>query len=100
MEKTKPTYDEAIQLRDLKNAIKQMHKTLNKVEKALFDKHGEGRFDYQLDQVDEEGHGWMKVVIVDNIKKMQEGQEVWKSVSAAPLDLSIGLLKRKPKTLA
>ena len=69
--------------------------------KAMIQKYGEVRLDYDLKDEMEgpKGEQYCKIVLTDNIRKVTEGEEVYSHSRFKPVDADIQFLKRIPESL-
>lgn len=82
----------------------QAYEMLAEVEielKAMIAKYGEVRLDYELpkDYEGPNGETFAKIVLVDNIRKVTDGEEVYSHSRFKPVDADIQFLKRIPESL-
>ncbi|NRA76791.1 MAG: hypothetical protein HRU18_01175 [Pseudoalteromonas sp.] len=82
----------------------QAYEMLAEVEeelKAMIEKYGECRMDYELpdDLEGPDGQKYAKIVLTDNIRKLQDGEEVYSHSRVKPVDADIQFLKRIPESL-
>lgn len=80
------------------------YKMLAEVEtelRAMIDKYGETRLDYELpkDLEGPDGQAYAKIVLTDNVRKVVEGCEVYSHSRFKPVDGDIQFLKRIPESL-
>ena len=79
------------------------YKLLEEVEKeikAMLDKYGEVRMDYELkDMEGPKGESYAKIVLIDNIRKLKDGEEVYSHSRFKTVDADIQFLKRIPESL-
>ena len=78
----------------LKQQISDLYDVLDKKVKTVFDEFGEGRFDYM---VDNPTYPYLKFEIEDIVRKLQNGEDVWRSSNVKSLSFSSRPLKNKPK---
>lgn len=95
----KPELQRIKELVERKKRLKDEYEQLDKDILELFNEFGEGRHDYDLGEPDDDGKQYMKFVLVDNIKKLQAGENVWTSAGIKPVSFECGMLKGKPKGL-
>ncbi len=81
----------------LKQQISDLYDVLDKEVKTVYDEFGEGRFDYMVDSALE--YPYLKFEIEDIVRKLQNGEDVWRSSNVKPLSFSSRALKNKPKGL-
>jgi len=69
--------------------------------KAMIKKYGETRLDYELpkDYEGPDGQQFAKIVLTDNIRKLNDGEEVYTHSRVKPVDADIQFLKRIPESL-
>ena len=107
-----PEITRVLEIIMLKNEVKELYEEIDRKIAEVKEKHGEGRFDYDLAPLDGfiEGHvlktyedlrekgQYLKFEIVDNIGRLEEGT-FFKNVAVKPVSFSSRSLKNKPKSL-
>ena len=107
MNDNKPTVERILALHWMKKQAADLYKNIDLIVKDLCDEFGEGWFDYDLVDVNRlylmginpEEKRYMKFEITDNVRKMQDGEDVWNSVGIKPVTFTTGQLKNCPKSL-
>lgn len=111
-ENEKPNIEDVLYILKWKQNITGLYEQIDKQTKKLFDQFGEGRFDYNLNEVVfmsesmtefqnqllEQGQ-YLKFELVDNIQKLVDDQQLFTSTSVKPLAFSSRVLKRCPESL-
>jgi len=92
----KPDLKDVQELIKIKEQIVALYAEQDELLKTLFEKHGEGRSDYAVDDAE---HPYLKFVIIDVMRQLQAGETVWKSTAVKGLTFESRALKRKPKGL-
>ena len=82
---SKPELGKVLEIIRLKAEAKELYKKVDLLMSGLAKEHGDGRFDYDLGTPDENGKQFMVFNVIDNIKAMQEGKEIFTSASIKPL---------------
>ena len=95
----KPALKEVLAIYKMKKEANALYDAIDERVKKIADEFGADRFDYDLGTVGIDGKQYFKFEVADNIRKMQNGEKVWKSVASKPFQLSMGLLKNCPKSL-
>lgn len=75
---------------------------LNEVEaltSELEQKYGEVRFDYDLGEENDKGQRYLKFEIVDNIEKLNRGEQVFQQTVFKRTTFTSSMLKRLPESL-
>ena len=91
------TLQEILELENLKEQIQKLYEDYDSKAKELLAKFGETSVHYPLEKEDEEGHKFIRIKVIDNVKKMQTGGTIFKTASFKAIDLDIDRLKREPK---
>ena len=94
---SKITIEEVLELEGLKEKINKLYEEYDNTAKELLNKFGETTVSYPLDKEDLEGHKFIRLKVIDNVKKMQTGGTVYKTASFKAIELEIDRLKREPK---
>ena len=94
---SKITIEEILELEGLKDKISKLYEEYDNKAKELLNKFGETSVSYPLEKEDEEGHKFIRIKVIDNVKKMQSGGTVYKTASFKAIELDIERLKREPK---
>ena len=106
----KPNVSDILEIVQMKAEATALYEKIDKRTAEIMTEFGAGRFDYDLNQaaknnyhpvVDEllEKGQYLKFQLEDNIKKLQSGGAVWKSVGFKPVSFSSSSLKRCPESL-
>jgi len=95
----KPDVNEVLEIKRMKIEAVALYVEIDNRIQAICDKYGAQRYDYDLGEADDEGKRYLKFEVTDNIRKMQDGEDVWKSVPFKPVSFSIGMLKNCPRAL-
>jgi hypothetical protein len=82
----------------------EAYKMLEEVETELatmIEKYGEVRFDYELpkDMEGPDGQAFAKIVLTDNVRKINDGEELYSHTRFKRVDGDIQFLKRIPESL-
>lgn len=93
----KPQLSTMIELEELKSKAIEMLDEHAKGVAKIIKNHGEGRFDYEIEET--EGHGYVKFELVDNIRKLTDGEPVLTHSYVKPVELKRTFLKRIPESL-
>ena len=91
----KPTLQEALELRELKQKATEAYALLIEKTAEFANKYGEGKFSYP----DPSGEGYFRVKLEDNSAKFERGETVFKAASVSKYQLDIKSLKKKPEDL-
>jgi len=93
-----PTLKLFNKLEQIKCEINRLYNELDKATETLHEKYGEDAFYYEIEE-DSDGHKFAKLEIVNNIRKLNEGESVFKATSFKPQELVVKRYKRKPKDM-
>jgi hypothetical protein len=84
------------EIEDLKNQAAEIYERIDNIAQELYRKHGETESSFEIEE-DESGNHWIRLKIVDNIKRLKEGLTLFKPAIFKPIDIEIRRLKNKPK---
>ena len=93
------TLEEILELNQIKKQINDLYEVLNKKANDLWAHHGEATVYYPIPET-ETGQKFVRIKIIDNIRKLKEDAKVFVSTSFKPIDMDIDFLKREPKEKA
>lgn len=96
---TRPGIGGVLEILKMKRQAAELYDEIDRRMKKICDEFGEGRYDYDLVRPDGDGKRYLKFEVTDNIRKMKDGEDIWKSVSIKPVVFSLGMLKNCPKSL-
>ena len=110
----KPDILEVLEIMRMKEEAATLYERVDAMVSNIMSEFGPGRFDYDLevffdewnpdngypyDQVIMKDGRYLKFELTDNIKKLAEGGDVWKSVGFKPVSFELRNLKRCPDSL-
>ena len=77
---------------ELKERMEELFKEQSAFYDELFKNYGDG-----IHEVTNPDGGCFKLTVTDNIRKLTDGEDVWKSTKIAPISVSVTKLKRDKK---
>lgn len=108
----KPDINAVLEVVAMKDRISDLYDAIDDIVSGFMKEFGEGRYDYDLSNIDEVDSGlsyfvnelkktgnYLKFEITDNIKKLNGGETIYKTTSFKPVSFSSGSLKNRPKSL-
>jgi len=111
---SKPNVKDVLNLLAMKEEAAALYEAMDAMVSSLYGEFGAGRFDFDLEKfIDEhstdhdfdyddgimQNGRYLKLEIVDNLAKMQAGENVWKNVNFKAVSFSARSLKRCPESL-
>lgn len=116
---SKPEIKEVLAIKHLKEQAKALYEEIDSRVDDIKSEFGAGRFDYDLEKFideysdnpdmeltvmgvveDSKNNGrYLKLEIVDNVRKLQDGETVFSNVSFKPVSFQVRGLKRCPDSL-
>lgn len=97
----KPNFATINAILEKKSKAYEMLQEVEAETKAMIDKYGECRLDYELpkDMEGPDGQAFCKIVLTDNVRKLADGEEVYAHARIKPVEADIQFLKRIPESL-
>lgn len=80
----------------IKGVIEKAYAELEKISNKLYKEHGETEFVIEIEP-DEEGNKFMRLKIVNNLRKLEEEGVMYSAASFKKYNLELKRLKREPK---
>jgi len=96
---SKPKLEEVKELLKLKEGLKILIEEIAVKTRAIITEHGEGRFDYESTDPDDETKKFMKLVVKDELQALINGEDVGRFVFCKKESSLVSYLKGKPKGL-
>jgi hypothetical protein len=96
---SKPELKEVLNLLDLKAKEKELAKLIASTTRAIIEKHGEGRFDYESPDPEDDSKKYLSLTVVDELKAMVEGRDSGRFVYTKTESSKVSYLKGKPKSM-
>jgi hypothetical protein len=98
-EMDKPTLSEVLALLELKEKEKELAKLISARTREIIDTYGEGRFDYESTDPEDDSRKYLSLTVVDELKAMIEGKDSGRFVYTKKESSKVTYLKGKPKTM-
>lgn len=93
----KPSKELLNQLVALDRQIDKLYTKKDKLKKELVEKYGTQDFVFELEAPTTEGHKFLRLKVVDNLKAFEQGVPMFKSVAVCRFHYELNYLKNKPK---
>jgi len=95
----KPNVRDVLKILEMKDVATKLYEEIDQRVQSLCEEFGADRFDYDLNVADDDNKRYLKFEITDNIQKLKDGDDVWKSVPFKPVTFTVSKLKNCPKSL-
>lgn len=111
MMSNKPRLVDVLEMLKMKATAAALYDEIDRRAAEMLAEFGEGRFDYDLEQGRKESYHpfvddmltngrYLKFELEDNVRKLKDGEPVWKSVGMKRVSFSSMSLKRCPESLS